>query len=444
MCVESAPPPPSRVTRRGVLAGAAALAGTAAAPAAAPSVAAAHETTPGRTAARSGDLVVEGGTLLDPATGHVTEDAVVVISSGVVRAAGARAKVEIPHDAPILDAHGRWVLPGLVDAHIHLNTAAEAHEAVRNGATSARSGSTNFYQDIAVRELARQAPDLAPRLRAAGVFITPDLGDTILADPDLTPLARLKDGVRSAEALRRVVQVNLARGADVIKTRVNKRASLPEQDPLAQVYSYEQLSEVVSAARRGGKGVLCHSYSERGCDDAVRAGIRSLEHGVLVSERTLHDMRRRGTCFTPTLSAIAGFAESSNPVLAERGRTYLPVLKEAVRAAHLMGVPLVAGTDSSGGQVKPIGREVELMHAAGLSALDAIRTATTQAARLLGLQPTVGRLARGFAGDVIVVDGDPLADVSVLKTPLHVVRAGLTLQPCLSRVSAAEAPVSLS
>ncbi|MFD4941452.1 amidohydrolase family protein [Streptomyces sp. NPDC058239] len=426
MCVDSAPPPPGRLTRRGVLAGAAALAGTAAALSAAPS-ATAHGRAPGRTAVPTGDLVVEGGTLLDPATGEVIEDAVVVIRDGRVRAAGARARVEVPDDMPRLDAHGRWVLPGLVDAHIHLNTAAEAREAVRKGATSARSGSTNFYQDLAVRELARQAPDLAPRLRAAGVFVTPDLGDTLLADPDLTPLARLKDGVRSAEALRRVVGVNLARGADVIKTRVNERAGLPEQDPLAQVYSYEQLSEVVRAARRGGKGVLCHSYSERGCDDAVRAGIRSLEHGVFVSERTLHDMRRRGTCFTPTLTAIAGLADSPNPVLAERGRTYLPVLKEAVRTAHLLGVPLAAGTDSSGGEIEPIGREVELMRAAGLSALDAIRTATTGAARLLGLQEVAGRLARGFSGDLILVDGDPLADVSVLKTPLRVVRAGRAL-----------------
>lgn len=430
MCVEPAPPPSGRATRRGVLAGAAALAGTAAVLSAAPRATAAPATAtaaPARGAHRTGDLVVDGGTLLDPATGEVTEDAVVVIREGVVRAAGPRARTDIPSGIPRLTAHGRWVLPGLVDAHIHLNTATEARDAVRKGATSARSGSTNFYQDIAVRELARHAPEQAPRLRAAGVFVTPELGDTVLADPDLTPLVRLTNGVRSAEALRRVVQVNLARGADVIKTRVNERAGLPEQDPLTQVYSYEQLSEVVAAARRGGSGVLCHSYSERGCDDAVRAGIRSLEHGVFVGERTLHTMRRRGTYFTPTLTAIAGLAESSDPVLAARGRSYLPVLKEAVRTAHELGVPLAAGTDSAGGEVNPIGGEVQLLHSAGLPALDAIRAATTQAARLLGLARTAGRLVRGYAGDVLVVDGDPLAEVSVLKRPLRVVRAGLPL-----------------
>ncbi|MFF0559515.1 amidohydrolase family protein [Streptomyces sp. NPDC004266] len=433
MCLEATPPPSPSVTRRGVLAGAAALAGTVAA--AGTATAAGSSTAVGSStgAARGGgtpaggDLVIRGGTLLDPATGEVTENAVVVIERGTVRAAGREDAVAVPQGAEVLDAHGHWVLPGLVDAHIHLGTAAEAREAVRRGATSARSGSTTFYQDIAVRELARHSPALAPRLTAAGVFVTPDLGDTVLADPDLTPLARLKEGVRSAEALRRVVEVNLARGADVIKTRVNERAGLPEQDPLAQVYSYEQLAEIVAAARRRGKGVLCHSYSEQGCHDAVTAGIRSLEHGAFVGERTLREMRRRGTYFTPTLTAIAGLAESTNPILAERGRTYLPVLKRAVLAAHELGVPLAAGTDSSGGTVRPIGREVELMRAAGLSALDAIRTATTGAARLLGADRTVGRLARGYAGDAILVAGDPLADVSLLKHPTRVIRAGLPL-----------------
>ncbi|KND36791.1 amidohydrolase [Streptomyces europaeiscabiei] len=429
MCVDNTPPPPGRLTRRGVLAGAAALAGTSAVLAGAAPEASATSAASLGSPGRGGDLVVEGGRLLDPLTGEVTEDAVVVIVGGVVRAAGPRSRLgtRTPSGVPVLRAHGQWILPGLVDAHIHLNTAAEARDAVLKGATSARSGSTNFYQDVAVRKLARQAPERALRLRAAGIFVTPDLGDTILADPDLAPLARLREGVRSAEALRRVVAVNLARGADTIKTRVNERAGLPEQDPLVQVYDHEQLSTIVAAARRGGKGVLCHSYSEKGCHDAVTAGIRSLEHGAFVGERTLREMRRRGTYFTPTLTAIAGLAESSDPVLAERGRTYLPVLKRAVLAAHELGVPLAAGTDSSGGTVDPIGREVELMHAAGLPALDAIRTATTGAAKLLGFDGTAGRLARGFAGDVLVVDGDPLADLGVLSRPAGVVRAGFSV-----------------
>ena len=116
-----------------------------------------------------------------------------------------------------------------------------------------------------------------------------------------------------------------------------------------------------------------------------------------------------------------------NPILDKRGRDYVPSHQRAVLAAHEMGVPIAAGTDSSGGVIEPIGREVELMHQAGLSTLDAIRTATTNAATLLGLEKTVGRLAPGFSGDVLVVAGDPLKDVTVLKKPVKVVRAGVTV-----------------
>lgn len=293
------PSPSSRLTRRGVIAAAAALAGTSALLATAtPDAAAAR-----RDLSSGGDLVVDGGALLDPATGDVIEDAVVVIKGGVVRAAGSREQVaaHVPADAPVVQAHGRWILPGLVDAHIHLNTAAEARDAVLRGATTARSGSTNFYQDIAVRELARQMPQQAPRLRAAGIFVTPDLGDTILADPDLAPLARLRDGVRSAEALRRVVEVNLARGVDTIKTRVNERAGLPEQDPLVQVYTHEQLSTIVAERavsqlqreglpRRGaGRNLLAGTWSIRRRAHAARnAAPGNILHSDAHRDRRTH------------------------------------------------------------------------------------------------------------------------------------------------------------
>ncbi|MER5772586.1 amidohydrolase family protein [Streptomyces sp. NPDC001985] len=438
MCDDAGtPPPPPGVTRRGVMA-ATVLAGGTALTAAAAGTAAADRGMPGAGTGsgrppRGGTLIIDGGTLLDPHTGRVTEDAVVVIEDGTVRAAGTRhatrqAAAAVRGRAATVRADGRWVLPGLVDAHVHLTTLTDAHRAVRLGATSVRSGSTPFYQDIALRELARWTPRRAPRMRAAGVFVTPRPGDTLLADPELAPLARLKDGVRTPEALRRVVEVNLARGADVIKTRANERAGSPDEDPLTQVYDREQLSATVAAARRGGATVLCHSYSEQGIHDAVLAGVASIEHGVYLGERTMHDMRRRGTFLTPTLAAMASLAADPDPVLAERGRLFLPTARRAVRRAFELGVPVAAGTDSSGGVIDPIGREIELMRAAGLPALDAIRTATTGAARLIGLERTAGRLAPGFRGDAVLVEGDPLADVSLLTAPAAVISHGFTVE----------------
>ncbi|MFF8958089.1 amidohydrolase family protein [Streptomyces sp. NPDC014894] len=436
MCIDPNTPPPSpRVTRRGVVAAAAVLAGGTALTGAVSGPAAAAGGASGRGSGRpprGGTLIIDGGALLDPHTGRITEDAVVVIEDGTVRAAGTRKATRqdvaaVRGRAKTVRAHGRWVLPGLVDAHIHLSTLTDAHRAVSLGATSVRSGSTAFYQDIALRELARWNPGRAPRMRAAGVFITPKPGDTVLADPDLAPLALLKDGVRTPEALRRMVAVNISRGADVIKTRVNERAGSPTENPLTQVYDREQLSATVAAARRGGATVLCHSYSEKGIHDAVMAGVHSIEHGVYLGERTMAEMRRRGTYFTPTLAAMASLAADPDPILAERGRLFLPIARRAVRRAFELGVPIAAGTDSSGGVIDPIGREIELMRESGLPALDAIRTATTGAARLIGLERTAGRLVRGFRGDAVLVDGDPLRDVSVLKAPSTVISHGFTV-----------------
>lgn len=429
---DAATPRPT-VSRRGVLATAAALA--AAAPVLAMPTAHAddgrgHRPHRGGRPPRTGVLVVEGGTLLDPATGHVVEDAVVVVRDGTVLAAGSRdatrrARATAGSAATTIDASGEWVLPGLVDVHAHLNALADADFVLRRGATTVRSGTSTFYQDVAMRPLAEWAPGTVPRMRAAGVFVTPELGDTVLADPDLAPLAALRNGVKDPQDIAHLVKVNVSRGVDVVKTRANPRAGLPEQDPRELVYDKEQIRAVVRAA--AGRPVLCHAYSAEGCHGAVAGGIRSLEHGVFVSEQTIALMARKGTYYTPTLWAVGSMADSSDPVLAQRGREYTPIHLAAVRAAYEAGVPVVAGTDTFGTDGVPVGEEVRRLHAAGIPALDAIRAATSRAARLLGWSDTIGRLAPGFAGDLVTVAGDPLADPGVLASPTTVEAQGVAV-----------------
>jgi imidazolonepropionase-like amidohydrolase len=428
--------PPAQVTRRSVLAGAAVMAGVGAAQlAGAGAAAAAHGNRHGSGGSFHGrppvppPLVVTGGTLVDPLTGEVTEDATVVLARGKVVASGTsdqtrRARRDLAGTAEQISVDGLWIVPGLVDAHAHVNALADAAGLLNAGATTVRSGSSNFYQDVALRELPTWTPGRVPRMVAAGVFVTPQLGDTVLADPDLAPLASLPDGVQSPQDLRYLTRVNLSRGVDVIKTRANPRAGLPEQDPLELVYDEEQLSAVVDTARRGGAGVLCHAYSAEGCDGAVRAGVRSIEHGVFLAEETMALMVSRGTYFTPTLVAITGLLDSTDPILVERGRQYVPVLQAAVRAAHEMGVPVVAGTDSFGTAIDPIGTEARLVAEAGLPALDALRAATTIPARLIGWEDKVGRLARGYRADLLAVDGSPLDDPSALERVRLVVAQG--------------------
>src|SRR4051794_14255959 len=422
--------PPSAPSRRNVLAGAAVLAGvTAAGVVSAPSAQASGGGATGRTAAVP--LVVEGGSVVDPLTGHVDEDGVVVIRDGRVLAVGSRdatrrAVASLGSAARHIDASGRWVVPGLVDVHVHTNALADARALLHAGATSVRSGSTSFYQDVAMRSLPDRAPGLAPRMRAAGIFVSPQLGDSLLADPELAPLAALPGGVTSTADIAHVTRVNVSRGVDVVKTRANPRAGLAEQDPRELVYDREQLTAVVRAA--SGRPVLCHAYSAEGIDGAVRAGVRSIEHGVFVSDATISEMARRGTHFTPTLAAITGMIGSSDPVLDARGREYTPILMKAVKEAHERGVTVVAGTDSFGTDVDPIGSEVRLLVQAGLTPLDALRAATTSAARLLGWSRQAGRLVPGAFGDLLVVDGSPLDDGSAVERVRMVIAQGVVVR----------------
>ncbi|MET3141587.1 UNVERIFIED_ORG: imidazolonepropionase-like amidohydrolase [Arthrobacter sp. UYEF2] len=442
MCLHdhtSAVLPPAAVPRRGILAGAAALAGISVASLAAqlgsaPAARADGNTSgPGYPArpASPPPMIIEGGTVVDPKTGNAVQDGVLVLEGGKVTAAGTReetrrAVAALAGRARIVDASGRWVLPGLIDVHVHANALSDARAILQGGATSVRSGSSSFYQDVALAALPAWAAGASPRMSPAGLFISPDLGDSLLADPELAPLAALSGGVSEPTDLAYLTRVNLKRGAQVIKTRANPRAGLAEQDPRELVYNYDQLSAVVKAA--GKAGVLCHAYSAEGIDGAVRAGVRSIEHGVFVSEETISRMARSGTYFTPTLDAITSMAGSSNPILAARGAEYTPIIKAAVRAAHEAGVTVVAGSDSFGSDVTPIGTEARLLAEAGLSPLDALRAATVNAAALLGWSESAGRLVRGSFADAIIVDSDPLNSASALEEIRVVVAQGVVVR----------------
>ena len=373
-------------------------------------------------------LTLTGGRLLDPATGRVTDDATVVFAHGRVRRAGRDARPA--RGGRVIDVGGAFVLPGLLDAHVHTSSTAAARLALTGGATTVRSASTPFFQDIGLRAMAEYGGLVVPRTLAAGLFVTPNLGDSILADPRLAPLASLADGVRSPEALRYLVRVNIARGVDLIKTRSTERAGLAEQDPRVQVYDERQIRAVVDAARRLRGGVACHGHGDEGIRDSVVAGVRSVEHGTFASAATLDLMRARGTYLVPTLSAVVDLAEPggeyTDPLLVARGREMLAVLRMTVPAAYERGIPIAAGTDTSysPATLSSIAGEIRLLAEFGLSNLDALRAATTTGAALVGRARELGRLVPGYAADALVVGGDPRADLAALDDVRLIVAGG--------------------
>ena len=371
-------------------------------------------------------VVLRHANLADGARGAIATNAALVIRDGQI------AQIESepftpPAGATVIDVGGRYVVPGLIDAHTHISTLANARRALESGATTVRSASTNNFQDVALRDLVKQGAIPGPDVVAAGVFITPELGETMLAD---ARLGAFKDGVTTEAALRAVVRVNLDHRVNVIKTRGTERAGLPNTDPRKQTYTEQQLTWIVDEATKGGVPVMAHAHGDEGAYAAVKAGVRSIEHGTYLSDSTLSLMRQRGTFLVPTYITVVDLTQPGgdydDPILTMRGAHMLPRLGETVQRAHRMGVKIATGADTQYGpeSLSRVSGEVAKLIELGLTPVEALRAATTVAADLLGLAGKTGAIQTGLEADLIVVERNPLQDARALADVLVVISNG--------------------
>ena len=371
-------------------------------------------------------VVLRHANLADGARGAIATNAAIVIRNGQI-AQIENEPFSPPAGATVIDIAGRYVVPGLIDAHTHIATLANARRALESGVTTIRSASTNNYQDVSLRELVKQGVVAGPDVIAAGVFVTPDLGETMLADAKLGAYA---NGVTSEAALRGVVRVNLEHKVDVIKTRGTERAGLPNTDPRKQSFSEQQLAWIVDEATKGGVPVMAHAHGDEGAYAAVKAGVKSIEHGTYLSDSTLALMKQRGTFLVPTYITVVDLTrvggDYDDPILTLRGAHMLPRLGETVQRAHRMGVKIVTGADTQYGPESLSRISGEVMHLVelGLTPVEALRSATTVAADLLGIGGRTGAIQTGFEADLIVVEKNPLQDVRALADVLVVISNG--------------------
>ena len=240
-------------------------------------------------------LALTHASVVDVQSGQIACDATVVVRDGRIASIVFRRRA----GSQIIDLKGKYLLPGLMDAHTHLDTLAAARRALVSGVTTVRSASVGSFRDVAIREIAKAGYIACPDMLAAGVFVTPASKRPSLRYPGFGSLAA---GVHGAEALRKAVQVNLAHGVDVIKTRGTERAGTPDTDPREQVYTEEELRVIVEEAAKKDVPILAHAHGEEGARAAVNAGVRSIEHGTYLSEDTLRLMKQKGTFLVPTYS----------------------------------------------------------------------------------------------------------------------------------------------
>jgi imidazolonepropionase-like amidohydrolase len=386
-------------------------------------------------------LALVDANVIDVRTGRVTPHATLVFRDGKIASVGTGAA---PAGVKAIDLKGKYVLPGLIDCHTHLATLAAARSALESGVTTVRSSGVSNYADVGLRELVRKGAVAGPDVVATGYHVRPRLADeAFLSDPSLS---NLMSGAEGVEAIRQVVRTNLAHGVDFIKVLATERAGTADTDPRKQTYTEAELRAVVEEAAAKGIPVQAHAHGDEGAQAAVRAGVRSIEHGTYLSDETLALMKEKGTFYVPTYATVIDLVEPGGDydvaALRNRGRHMLPRLRSTVQRAHRLGVRIATGADTGYGpnSLTRISHEVAAFVEMGFAGLQALQSASTVAAELLRVERTTGALEPGLDADVIAVEGNPLENPAVLQDVLLVVSNGRVALDRLTFGKAGSAP----
>ena len=379
---------------------------------------------------------VRFGKLWD-AKGKLWTNAIVLVDSGKIRAVTNDASA-IPAGAETIDLSRYTGLPGLIDVHTHMTYYTEetpgvpllkqmanivpavevflarkgAMRTLETGVTTVRDLGADQYMDIAMRDLINRGEMIGPRMYVCGygLYIT----NTPYKPGINPPAGGIADGV--PEVLR-VVRQQIAAGADVIKLY----ASTGTDDDVTgfQTYTFEEIKAAVDMAHQFGKKIAIHSYGPDGARAAVRAGTDSLEHATDMDEATIQEMAKRGTFYVPTIDHNRYYIDNGDkigyaPGFKDRQQAFILRNLETARKAHKAGVKLAMGSDAVYTMFGENTRELGWFVKAGMTPEQALRTATTNAAELLGKEKELGAVAPGYVGDLVAVEGDPLADINVV------------------------------
>ena len=387
----------------------------------------AFATIPTRAQAPADDsLVLIHANLIDGITNAPTMDATVVVAKGHIESIG-HGPAPAGRGA-VVDLTGHWLLPGFVDAHVHVGNLADAKRALRSGATTIGEAGVNHFADIGMRELNHKGVVDVPDIVAAGYHIRTHPADDYFID--FPQDSDLMSGVHGTEAVRRMVRRMVSRGVDRIKVMATERAGTPETDPRVRVFNDEELAAIVDEANKTGLWVVAHAHGNEGAAAAVRAGVHSIEHGTYLSDDTLRLMKEKGVYLDPTITALVDLSdpegEYDNPILQMRGKAMLPTGREMAARAWRMGVKIVAGTDTSyfDKNNRTMADEIIELSDAGMEPMNAIKAGTSVSAEELGVDKRTGSIRVGYEADFVVIDRSPLENIRHIGDVVMVVNNG--------------------
>jgi len=384
-----------------------------------------------------------GDALLDPATGELTRDAVVLVEDGIVTHSGARDGVRVPADARRVDAGGLTLLPGLVDCHVHLRSRGDGRDLaeqlatppslwVLNAVPAARATLDAGFTTVrdaggtpaGVRMAIERGLFPGPRVQVAVTALSQTGGHTdhhFACGLNLTPpLPDIPDPVvDGVEPMRQRVRETIRAGADWIKLCTSGGVLSPNDQPQHATLTLDEIRAAVEEAAAQGRRVMAHAQANAGIKNALRAGVATIEHGVWLDPDAAEMMLDGDRALVPTLVAplwVIRHAEHGRMPAwaADKSRPVVDDHRASVRLAIESGVTVALGTDSGVGPHGSNGEEFLLLHGLGMSPADCLRAATTVAAGVIGWAGRVGTLAPGAFGDVIGVPGSPLDDLELV------------------------------
>lgn len=405
-------------------------------------------------AAPARPVVLKAAHLFDAVSGTLVEHGIVVIAGSKIQAVGSGAK--IPDNAEVIDLGEATLLPGFIDAHVHLsfemseNWYKDWHDFVvrfpaeqalygaryakltlEAGVTTVRDVGSEDFISLGLRNAIKAGMIPGPRMLIANYAIGSTGGH---ADQDPVPPQRIAprgpiEGVcNGPEECRAAVRYQIKYGADVIKFMpsggVLSMADSVDKPELTQ----EEMNAIVSEAHLWNRKVAAHCHGDRAAKMAIAAGVDSIEHGTFMQDDTLLEMKKKHVYLVPTLFAgawVGGRADSFPPAIAEKARAAAAQIQLMFQHAVKIGVPIAMGTDAA---VEPHGlnaREFSLMTKNGFSPAQALMAGTANGADLLGIADKTGTLQAGKTADIIAVAGNPLADMQATEHAVFVMKEGV-------------------